>query len=92
MIGNNKQAYKALIIFICMTIYEHRDSTTLEYSALEIVRKLEDVAKKRTRTYPSVIDVVFVPSGTGTYYDRLKPNEKERWERGLEIESVQVSL
>lgn len=50
-------------------------------SGLEVVWRLRVVNRERMRHYPSHIQAVYVLSGPGTYYKRLKPNEPEllRW-------------
>lgn len=57
------------------------DPQKLTGNALVVVERLKEVAQNHQRTYPAKIDAVFVFSGPGTYYDRLKPGQQEyvRW-------------
>lgn len=51
----------------------------LQEKALNVVQRLKEVAINRERTYPSQIQAVFVFSGPGTYYERLKPGQEKHW-------------
>lgn len=51
----------------------------LQERALNVIHRLKEVAVSRERTYPSNIQAVFVFSGAGTYYERLKTGQEEHW-------------
>lgn len=54
-------------------------SNMLHERADSVVQRLKEVAANHERTYPSKIQAVFVFSGPGTYYERLKPGREEHW-------------
>lgn len=55
------------------------ESNMLHERANSVIQRLKEVAVSRERTYPSNIQAVFVFSGPGTYYERLKPRQEEHW-------------
>src|SRR5947209_7452415 len=55
------------------------DEQQLKERAMQIVRRLKDVAANHERTYPAEIEAVLVFSGPGTYFDKLKPEQDEIW-------------
>lgn len=63
----------------------------LRYYALGVVEKLKEAAKNHTRTYPPDIDTVVVLSGPGTYYDRLKPDQKE-YQRYMDRDRIRAGV
>jgi hypothetical protein len=65
------------------------DPRTLEVKAFRIVRRLEEVARNRERTFPSFIDAVLVFSGPGTFYHKLKPGQEE-WMRWMDRDRIRA--
>jgi hypothetical protein len=61
----------------------------LEEKARYIVRRLEEVAKNHKRTFPSFLDAVFVFSGPGTIYEKLKPGQEE-WMRWMDRDRIRA--
>lgn len=65
------------------------DSQALVDEALRIVWRLEEVANGRKRTFPPLIDAVFVFSGPGTIYHKLKPGQEE-WMRWMDRDRIRA--
>lgn len=63
----------------------------MEREALSIVRRLEEVAANHKREYPASIEAVFVFSGPGTYYRRLKPGQPE-WMRFMDRDRIRAGV
>lgn len=59
--------------------------------AIEIVRRLEEKRETEKRTYPPDIEAVFVFSGPGTYFQRLKP-EDEEWMGWMDKDRIRLGV
>lgn len=59
--------------------------------AIEIVRRLEEKRETEKRTYPPYIEAVFVFSGPGTYFQRLKP-EDEEWMGWMDKDRIRLGV
>jgi hypothetical protein len=65
------------------------DSKALEEKARCIVRRLEEVASNHHRAIASLLDAVWVFSGPGTIYDKLKPGQEE-WMRWMDRDRIRA--
>ena len=76
---------------VCTELSEQTsiDSQVLEEKALRIVRRLEEVSKNHSRTFPTLIDAVLVFSGPGTIYEKLKPRQEE-WMRWMDRDRIRA--
>ena len=68
-----------------------RNPQSLEKKAMEIVGQLVESSRSHERTYSPNIDAVFVFSGPGTYYDRLKPQQPD-WMRLMDRDRIRAGV